>query len=96
MSKSDQFRWLMLMHSWYIGFQRSFFLSREGTLDVSLRDSIGTAIVAVNHMPGVREYWRQRKSFFQPEFVDWVENLFEQEPLTDMHPYDRRASTEED
>ena len=94
MPESEQFQWLMLMHSWFIGFQRSFFLSQEGTLDVSLRDSIGTAIVAVNHMPGLKQYWRQRRSFFQAEFVEWVENLFEQKPLTDMHPYDRRASTE--
>ena len=95
MSEPEQFRWLMLMHSWFIGFQRSFFLSQEGTLDVGLRDSIGTAIVAVNHMPGLRQYWAQRRSFFQPEFVDWVEDLFEREPLTDMHPYDQRASRRE-
>lgn len=91
MSKAEQFRWLMLMHSWFIGFQRSFFLSQEGTLDVSLRDSIGTAIIAVNHMPGVQRYWEQRRSFFQPEFVDWVEEQFRRNPVTDMHPYNRRA-----
>ena len=92
MSESEQFQWLMLMHSWFIGFQRSFFLSQEGTLDVGLRDSIGTAIVAVNHMPGAKRYWEQRKSFFQPEFVNWVEILLKREPLTDMHPFDQRAS----
>lgn len=95
MSPSEQFQWLMLMHSWFIGFQRSFFLSQEGTLNVSLRDSIGTAIVAVNHMPGTKQYWRQRRSFFQVEFVDWVEDLLAQKPLTDMHPYGRGASSEE-
>jgi len=93
MSESEQFRWLMLMHSWFIAFQRSFFLSREGTLDASLRDSIGTALLAVNHLPGLKQYWQQRKSFFQPEFVDWVEDHFDRKPLTDMHPYDRRASS---
>lgn len=95
MSKSEQFQWLMLMHSWFIGFQRSFFLSQEGTLDVSLRDSIGTAIIAVNHLPGMKHYWEQRRSFFQLEFVEWVEDLFGRKPLTDMHPYDRRASAGE-
>jgi len=96
MSESEQFQWLMLMHSWFIGFQRSFFLAQEGTLDVNLRDSIGTAIVAVNHLPGLKQYWRQRSSFFHSEFVDWVEDLSDQEPLTDMHPYNRRASAGED
>ena len=86
-----QFQWLMLMHSAFLGFQRTFFLAQEGTLDADLRDSIGTAIVAVNHLPGTKRYWEQRKGFFQPQFVDWVEDLLEQEPGTGMHPYDRQA-----
>jgi len=87
LSRESQYQWLMLMHAWFIGCQRSFFLAQEGTLDVGLRNSIGTAIVAVNHLPGMDFYWRQRKAFFQPEFVDWVEGLTDQEPLTDMDVY---------
>ena len=56
-------------------------------LDVGLRDSIGTAIHAVNHLPGIGFYWRQRKAYFQPEFVDWAERLLDSEPLTDMDAY---------
>ena len=93
MSDLEQFQWLMMLHSWFIAFQRSFFLSQEGTLQVGLRDSIGTAIIAVNHLPGIHRYWEQRKSFFQSEFVDWVEIQLGSKPLTDMHPYDRRASS---
>lgn len=91
---SSQFQWLMLMHSCFLGFQRAFFLAKEGTLDADLRDSIGTAIVSVNHMEGMAAYWRQRKIFFQPQFIAWVEELLEREPLTDMHPYHRRADTD--
>ena len=91
LSKEAQFQWLMIMHACFIGFQRSFFLAQEGTLDVGLRNSIGTAIVAVNHMPGMDVYWRQRKAFFQPEFVDWVEGLKDREPLTDMDAYHGRS-----
>jgi hypothetical protein len=87
LSKHDQFQYLMLMHSCYLGFQRSFFLAREGTLDVALRDSIGTALHAVNRMPGMHFYWRQRKGYFQPEFVEWVEGLLASEPLTAMDAY---------
>lgn len=87
LSQEDQFQYLMLMHSCYLGFQRSFFLAREGTLDVALRDSIGTALHAVNHMPGMHSYWRQRKAYFQPEFVEWVEGLLAREPLDDMDAY---------
>jgi hypothetical protein len=96
MPELEQFQWLMMMHSWFIAFQRSFFLSQEGTLDVELRDSIGTAIIAVNHLPGLRRYWEQRKSYFQPEFIEWVEGQFGRSPLTDMHPYDKRASSSTD
>jgi hypothetical protein len=96
MSEPEQFQWLMLLHSFFLAFQRSFFLAREGTLDVGFRDSIGTAISAVNHLPGTKRYWEQRRAFFQPEFIDWVEELLAQEPITDMHPYHRRAGMRAD
>lgn len=87
LSQEDQFQYLMMMHSCFLGFQRSFFLAREGTLDVALRDSIGTAMHAVNHLPGIHLYWRQRRAYFQPEFVEWVESLLAREPLSDMDAY---------
>lgn len=96
MSELEQFQWLMMMHSFFIAFQRSFFLSQEGTLDVHLRDSIGTAIISVNHLNGVNRYWAQRRAFFQPEFINWVEALLAREPLTDMHPYHRRGGSHAD
>lgn len=92
LSKQDQFQYLMMMHSCFLGFQRSFFLAREGTLDVALRDSIGTAMHAVNHLPGIYLYWRQRRGYFQPEFIEWVEGLLAREPLTDMDAYRDRSS----
>ena len=87
LSTHDQFQFVMLTHSAFLGFQRSYFLSQAGTLDISLRDSIGTAIHAVNHLPGMALYWQQRKAFFQPEFVAWVEELLAREPLSDMPAY---------
>jgi len=87
LSQEDQFQYLMIMHSAFLGFQRSFFLAQEGTLDVELRDSVGTAISAVGHLPGMALYWRQRKGFFQPEFIAWVEGLMQREPPTGMEAY---------
>lgn len=87
MTQETQFQYLMMMHSCFLGFQRSFFLAREGTLDVALRDSIGTAMHAVNQLPGMHLYWRQRKAYFQPEFVEWVEDLLARTPLQDMDAY---------
>ena len=91
LSRKAQYQYVFLLHSGFLGFQRTFFLAKEGTLDTHLRDSIGTAIHAVNHLPGMRFYWRQRKAFFQPEFVAWVEELLAQEPLTDMDAYHGRG-----
>jgi len=87
LSQDAQFQYLMMMHSCFLGFQRSFFLAREGTLDVALRDSISTAMHAVNHLPGIHLYWRQRKGYFQPEFIEWVEGLLARESLSDMDAY---------
>lgn len=87
LSDERRFQYLMLMHSCFLGFQRSYFLAREGTLDIELRNSIGTAIQAVNHLPGMHHYWMQRKSFFQPDFVAWVESLLALPHLSDMQAY---------
>lgn len=87
LSKHDQYQFLMLCHSAFLGFQRSFFLAQEGTLDVGLRDSIGTAVNAVSKLPGMALYWRQRKAFFQPEFVNWVEDMMLRDPMADMDAY---------
>jgi hypothetical protein len=93
LSREGQFQFLMLVHSIFLGFQRSYFLSKAGTLDVGLRDSIGTAVHAVNHLPGIHFYWRQRKVFFQAEFVAWVEDLLAREPLSEMVQfYDQESS----
>jgi hypothetical protein len=87
LSEERRFQFLTLMHSCFLGFQRSYFLAREGTLDLELRDSIGTAIEAVNHLPGMHVYWRQRKLFFQDEFVTWVEQLLERPGSSAMDAY---------
>jgi len=102
LSRHDQYQFLMLTHTAFLGFQRSFFLALEGTLDIGLRDSIGTAINAVSPLPGMKLYWRQRKAFFQPEFVEWVEDLMLRDGTTDMDAYrdalpgDQTGNSQED
>ena len=93
LSSKAEFQFIMLVHAGFLGFQTSFFLAQEGTLDVGLRDSIGTAVHAVSHLPGMHLYWRQRKSYFQPEFISWIEGLLDQEPLMDMDVYHGRGGS---
>lgn len=85
LSSLRRFQFLMLIHSVFLGFQRSYFLSKAGTLDVGLRDSIGTAIQAVNQQPGIHYYWHQRRIFFQPEFAAWIESLLARPALAGMY-----------
>jgi hypothetical protein len=92
LSGQAQFQFVMLVHTVFLGYQRGYYLAQEGTLDEGFRDSVAAGIVAVNQLPGVHLYWRQRKAFFQPEFADWVEGLLDGEPLTDMDAYHRRSS----
>jgi hypothetical protein len=87
LSKRDQFQFVMLVHSIFLGFQRSYFLGKAGTLDIGLRDSIGTAVHAVNNQPGIHFYWRERKIFFQPEFAEWVEQLLSRQPVSQMQRF---------
>jgi hypothetical protein len=87
LSREAQYQHLMMLHSFFLGIQRCFFLAQVGTLDVGLRDSIGTALHAANHLPGMHLYWRQRKGYFQPEFVEWVEGIFARERYAGMDAY---------
>jgi len=89
LSNEDTFQFIMMTHDALLAFQRSFYLVREGTLDQRLRDSIGTAIVAVKDTPGFQFAWKQRKAFFQPEFVDWVEEMRQREQVTGHDIYTR-------
>jgi hypothetical protein len=87
LSREDQYQFLMMLHSFFLGVQRCFFLAQVGTLDVGLRDSVGTALHVANRLPGMHFYWRQRKDYFQPEFIEWVEGIFARDPYTKMDAY---------
>jgi hypothetical protein len=32
-------------------------------------------------------YWQQRRAFFQPRFISWVDRLLRREPIADMRAY---------
>ncbi len=87
MSREDEFQFVMMTHSAFLGFQTAFFLAQEGTLDIGFRESIGTAITAVKDLPGMERVWRQRKAFFQEEFVEWVEELMARESIETLDVY---------
>ena len=80
---------MMMMHAVLLGMQNSYLLSREGTIDVEFREGITIAIVAVKDLPGMRRFWRQRKSFFHSGFAEYVDGLLAREAIETLDMYKR-------
>ncbi|MEM7277397.1 MAG: hypothetical protein AAF385_04660 [Pseudomonadota bacterium] len=62
-SNEEEFQFLMMLHGTSLAFQNSCLLAEEGTIDTELREAITAAIVGIKQLPGMRRYWRQRKSY---------------------------------
>ncbi len=74
-----EFQFLMMLHGAFLAFQNSYLLAEEGTIDTELREAITAAIVGIKELPGMRRYWRQRRSYLHSGFVDYVDQLLDQE-----------------
>jgi hypothetical protein len=79
LSNQEEFQYLMMMHGAFLAFQNSFLLAEEGTIDAELREAITAAILGVKELPGMRRYWRQRRSYLHSGFADYVDQLLKQE-----------------
>ena len=77
----------MMFHGAFLAFQNSYLLAEEGTIDTELRDSITAAIVGIKQLPGMRRYWRQRKSYLHSGFADYVDQLLEQDSEVSVDIY---------
>ncbi len=79
LSNEEEFQFLMMLHGAFLAFQNSYLLAEEGTIDIELREAITAAIVGIKNLPGMRRYWRQRKSYLHSGFADYVDQLLQQE-----------------
>ena len=79
LSDEEEFQFLMMLHGAFLAFQNSYLQAEEGTIDAELREAITAAIVGIKQLPGMRRYWRQRKSYLHSGFADYVDQLLEQE-----------------
>ena len=75
LSRDEEFRYMMITQAVMYAFQNTFLLGQEGSLDAGLMSSLNTGIQAVRHTPGFRRYWAERRGYFFPEFVAFVEEL---------------------
>lgn len=89
LSMHDEFQFLMSMHAVFLGFQNCYLLSQEGTLDPEIREALTFAIVAVNYLPGMDRYWKQRKGFLHSGFVSYVDELRTREAIETLDVYKR-------
>ena len=83
----EEFQFLMMFHGIFLAFQNSYLLAEEGTIDVELREALTRAILGVKDTPGMRRYWRQRKSYLHTAFADYVDQLLEEETNSSMDLY---------
>jgi len=84
LSNEEEFQFLMMLHGAFLAFQNSYLLAEEGTIDTDLREAITAAILGVKYTPGMERYWRQRKSYLHAGFVRYVDELLEQDEVTDV------------
>lgn len=83
----DEFQFIMMFHGVFLAFQNSYLMSEEGTVDSELVDGLTGAILAVKDTPGLKRYWRQRRTTLHPRFVRYVDNLLEKKVETPMEVY---------
>jgi hypothetical protein len=75
LTQSQRVQGVFMLHGAMIIFQNSYYLAKDGMLDVSTHQTILEAIVPIKDAPGFLLYWGQRKAFFNPEFQNYIEEL---------------------
>ena len=93
LSNEEEFQFLMMMHAIFLGFQNNYLLAEEGTIDLELREAITAAILGIKALPGMRRYWRQRKSYLHSGFAGYVDQLLMQDTDVSVDIY-RTSETE--
>ena len=87
LAAEEEFQFLMMMHGIFLSFQNSYWLTEEGTLDRDLLSGLTPAILGVKDAPGTQRYWRQRKSYLNPTFGEYVDDLMARETNPSMDIY---------
>ena len=87
LSNEEEFQFLMMTHAAFLGFQNSYLLAEEGTIDPELREAITSAILGVKDLPGMIRYWRQRKSYLHADFAVYVDELITRDSINTVDIY---------
>ena len=87
LTNEEEYQFLMMLHGAFLGFQNSYLLAEEGTIDEELLDTLKTTIDNIHRLPGLKRYWRQRRSYLHPGFAEWVDRVSVQGAETTMDLY---------
>ena len=77
----------MMFHGAFLAFQNNYLLAEEGTIEPELRESLTMAISGVRQLPGMKRYWRQRKSYLHSGFADWAEQIINRDSEVSVDVY---------
>ena len=86
-TREEEFQFIMSFHAAFLGFQNSFLLTEEGTIDPELREGLNGAILTVKDTPGMARYWSQRRITLHPRFVAYVDELLSRDMESPMEIY---------
>lgn len=86
LTPQQRFQAVMNGHGLFIIFQNSYYLTKEGTLDSEMQNSLTSVMLAVVDQPGFKLFWDQRKSFFFKEFRLYVDDiLVNEKPIQSIY-----------
>jgi len=75
LTHEQMFQFIMITHAAFLGFQNSFELAEQGTLDPEINESITNTLLATKDLPGYKIYWRQRGPQLNKRFREFIDNL---------------------
>jgi len=75
----ERTQFIFMVHTAFLAFQNSYYLSKEGTLDIEVQASLTENIMAVKDQPGLKLYWTQRRAFLMKEFRNYVDVIIASE-----------------
>ena len=81
LQKEDLAQFFYLGHGLLLEYQAAYYISREGTLDLALQESITKTVYGTAHLPGFRMLWRQRRDLFHPEFRKHIDEIINTGPI---------------
>ena len=74
-SKEEFMQFIFIIQPAMHGFQSNYYLIREGTLDMEIRNSMEKSLSGIIHQNGFRVYWEQRRDIFMDDFARYIDDL---------------------